>query len=103
MLFNRPALEFADTLFVTEGEKDAVTVTNLGLLGKGSVIVGTTSGGADSWDPALAKDLSSSQRVVILPDDDEAGKRYADAIEASLKAEKVEYRKVSFSFERLRG
>jgi 5S rRNA maturation endonuclease (ribonuclease M5) len=82
---------------LTEGEKDAVTVTNLSLLGRAGIAVGTTSGGSDSWKPVLAKELSSSQRIVILPDDDEAGTRYANAIEESLKAEGIEYRRCSLS------
>ena len=96
MLFNLPVLQFADTVFVTEGEKDAITVTELALRGEFGIAVGTTSGGSHSWDASLAKDLTG-HRVVILPDDDEAGKQYADAVEESLKTERIEYRRVSFS------
>ena len=97
MLFQRMVLEFADTLAITEGERDAETVTKLGLIGKSSVIVGTTSGGANSWDAELAKEIGYGKRVVILPDDDDAGKQYADWVEESLKAEGIEYRRVSFA------
>lgn len=97
MLFNARLLPYSDTVLITEGEKDAVTVTSLSLLGKSGIAIGTTSGGADSWKPVLAKEFSSGQHIVILPDDDEAGKRYADSIEESLKAEGIECRRVSFA------
>jgi len=95
ILFNRWFIEFADTVLITEGEKDAVTVTELALQGRNGMAFGTTSGGADSWNPVLAKDLRC-RRVVILPDNDEAGKRYADEVEESLRAEGIEYRRASF-------
>jgi 5S rRNA maturation endonuclease (ribonuclease M5)/DNA-binding transcriptional ArsR family regulator len=97
MLFNRDALEFADIVFITEGEKDAVTMTNLALMGRYGIAIGTTSGSAASWVASLAKEIGRSKRVVILPDDDVAGTHYADAIEESLKAEGIEYRKCTFS------
>jgi hypothetical protein len=96
MLFNASFLQYADTLLITEGEKDAVTITGLALKGRYGMAIGTTSGGSSSWDASLVKDLIG-HRVVILPDDDDAGKQYADAIEESLKTEGIEYRRVSFS------
>jgi 5S rRNA maturation endonuclease (ribonuclease M5) len=96
MLFNARVLQYADTVLITEGEKDAVAVTDLGMKGRSGIAVGTTSGGSESWDVSLTKELLS-RRVVILPDDDESGTRYADAIEASLKADGIEYRRCSFN------
>lgn len=99
MLYNQNTIDYADTVLITEGEKDADTVTHLALMGryKNRMAIGTTSGGADSWDASLAKELGCFTRVIILPDDDKAGTCYADAIEESLKAKKIEYRRVSFS------
>jgi 5S rRNA maturation endonuclease (ribonuclease M5) len=95
MLFNLVQLECADTVIICEGEQDANTVTDLHLRGRYGEAAGTTSGSASSWRPELAKHLSG-RRVIILPDDDEAGKAYADSVEESLKAQNIEYRRVSF-------
>lgn len=95
-LYHSDMLKSAGTVCLCEGEKDADTVTELYLLGKWGLFIGMTSGGANSWNPELARQLIDN-RVVILPDDDEAGKRYADAIEDSLKAEGIEYRRLSLS------
>jgi len=96
MLFNLPEIDNADTVFVVEGEKDAVTITNLELMGIVRKAVGTTSGNSDSWDSGLAKELKGKS-VIILPDDDEAGERYCHAVEASLLAISVTPRVVRFT------
>jgi hypothetical protein len=96
MLYNANLIQYADTVFITEGAKDADTIMKTGLRSyHGSEVIGTTSGSANSWHPKLAKKLKD-KRVVILPDDDAAGKLYADAIEQSLIAENIEYRRVNF-------
>jgi DNA-binding MarR family transcriptional regulator len=46
MLFNMDLLKFADVVCITEGEKDATTVTELHLLGNCGLVIGVTSGGA---------------------------------------------------------
>ncbi|MCL2659269.1 MAG: hypothetical protein FWD64_01940 [Acidobacteriaceae bacterium] len=87
-----------DMVVITEGEKDADTVTNLGLepcSGNGPVI-GVTSGGADTWNASLAGKLEY-KRVVVMPDDDPAGERYRDAVVKSLEALGIEKRVVSFA------
>jgi 5S rRNA maturation endonuclease (ribonuclease M5)/biotin operon repressor len=96
MLYHSEWLEIAGVVCLCEGEKDADTVFNLYLNARNGLVIGMTSGGANSWSPELAKKLRG-KRVVILPDDDDAGIKYADAIEESLKAEKIEYHRVSFS------
>ena len=96
MLYKREFLELTDTVIITEGEKDADTVTKLGLMGLGWPVCGITSGDANSWRASLAEQLRLL-RVVVMPDDDEAGQRYADAVEESLKTEGIEYRRVSFA------
>ncbi len=93
MLLNRESLEFADVVCITEGEKDAESVTALGL--NGGCMIGTTSGGAESWDASLAKQLVG-YRVVVMPDADEPGKKFAENVKASLEAEGIEYRTVTF-------
>jgi DNA-binding MarR family transcriptional regulator/5S rRNA maturation endonuclease (ribonuclease M5) len=98
MLLNEEKqLEFCDTVAVTEGEKDACTVTNLHLRGQYGDVLGTTSGGATSWDASLAKRLTGDwRRVVVMPDADEAGKRWETQVTESLDAEGINYRVVSF-------
>ena len=54
--------------------------------GPWGLAIGTTSGGANSWTERLAKDLNPLRHnIVILPDNDDAGRRYADAAEATLR------------------
>jgi 5S rRNA maturation endonuclease (ribonuclease M5) len=96
MLFNMELLDCAGVVCITEGEKDASTVTELQLLGDYMMVIGMTSGGADSWDSSLAKHLHD-KKVVLMPDADEAGARFAASVKASLDAEGIEYHVVSFS------
>ena len=98
MLYNRQWLDYMPLVFICEGEKDADNVTSLGLKSESrGDSVAVTSGGADSWDPELAKSFNKHQRIVVLPDDDEAGRRYAAQVTASLDAVGVEYKLVSFA------
>ena len=94
-LYHAELLEFASTVCIVEGEKDADTVTNLELGNWQQRVVGVTSGGSASWRPEFAKHLKGKE-VILMPDDDEAGERYAEAVAASLMAEGIEYRQVKF-------
>lgn len=96
MLYNAHLLPYADTIVVCEGEKDCDAVTALQLTGICTPIVAVTSGGADSWDPELAKQLKGKQ-VIIVPDDDVSGTHYADNVEKSLIAEGIHYKRISFA------
>jgi DNA-binding MarR family transcriptional regulator len=96
MLFNMELLSCAGVVCITEGEKDAQTVTDLHLLGGSGLVIGMTSGGAGSWDASLAK-LLRGKRVVLMPDADAPGARFAADVEASLKSEGIEYRVVTFA------
>jgi len=95
MLFNMDWLKIADTVCITEGEKDASTVTDLHLSGQAGLIIGMTSGGASSWDAQLARNLRG-KRVVLMPDADSAGEKFAAEVIASLEAEGIEFRMVTF-------
>lgn len=95
MLFNLDLLKYAGVACITEGEKDACTVSALNLGGPQQLLMGTTSGGAESWDARLAKELRG-KKVVLMPDADEPGQKYAAAVEASLVAEGIDYRVVTF-------
>ncbi len=97
MLYNLHRLEFAQTAALCEGEKDCDTLMRLGLEDSyGHDVVATTSGGSDSWRDELADELLGKQ-VIVMPDSDEAGARYAAAIRASLERRGIPYRVVTFS------
>ena len=95
MLYNMDLLEIAHTVCITEGEKDAATVTEPHLQGRYGLIIGMTSGGAESWDNQLAKHLHG-KRVILMPDADAAGAKFAESVKASLEAERIKYRVVTF-------
>ena len=81
MLYRLPELIAADALapvFLVEGEKDADRLTGLGL------IATTSPGGANKWRSEFAKFLAA-RRVVVLPDNDEAGRAHAETVARDLK------------------
>jgi 5S rRNA maturation endonuclease (ribonuclease M5) len=97
LLYHAELLKIAGTVVVVEGERDADTLTNLHLTSRRGLVIGVTSGGAGTWHPSLAKMLNDPyRRVVILPDNDEAGAGYAESVQLSLEAEGIEHRIVSF-------
>jgi 5S rRNA maturation endonuclease (ribonuclease M5) len=97
MLYNLNQIKFASVVCITEGEKDADAVMNLNLHDvRGGEIVATTSGGSDTWQDTFADELTGKQ-VVILPDADENGQRYAKAIAQSLEKRSIEHRRVDFT------
>lgn len=68
----------AKTVFVVEGEKDVHTLCDFG------VAATTNPGGASKWDDAYSV-LLKNKDVVILPDNDEPGKRHAVQVAKSVK------------------
>jgi 5S rRNA maturation endonuclease (ribonuclease M5) len=66
-----------EIVYFVEGEKDADNLAKLG------VTTTTSAGGVKSWDKKLTLDLTNA-RIVILPDNDAAGKDYARKIAADL-------------------
>ncbi|HVT17865.1 MAG TPA: AAA family ATPase [Thermoanaerobaculia bacterium] len=71
------AVARGETVFLTEGEKDAEVVAALGLAAT------THCGGAGKWRREYAEALRGAA-VVVLPDNDEAGRRHAAQVAASL-------------------
>jgi hypothetical protein len=95
-LYNLQWFSSADVVCLCEGEKDADTITKLRLYSpSGGGVFGSTSGGSSSWQDSLADDLKG-KKVVVMPDFDEAGKRYCAEIIKSLEARDIEYVVVSF-------
>jgi 5S rRNA maturation endonuclease (ribonuclease M5) len=69
-LYNLPKVIGSDVVFICEGEKAADAVNFIGLTATTSVN-GAQSPGKTDWSPLAGK------KVVILPDNDEPGKKYA--------------------------
>lgn len=65
-------------IFLTEGEKDADALVALGLEAT------THAGGAGKWRPEYTRALRGA-RVVLLPDNDDAGRRHMHDVERSLR------------------
>ena len=68
------------TVFIVEGEKDVETLEGCGL------VATCNPGGAGKW-PGMAKDLNQffkGRDVVILPDNDDAGRKHAEQVARSL-------------------
>jgi hypothetical protein len=64
------------SVFIVEGEKCADTLTDL-------IVRATTSGNAGSWQPEFAPHFKG-QNVVILPDNDEPGRKHGREVAESL-------------------
>lgn len=76
-LYRLPELPTATRVYVCEGEKAADAARSLGLTATTSPHGALAAGSAD-WSPLAGKD------VVLLPDNDEPGLRYADEVAAQL-------------------
>lgn len=66
-------------LYVVEGERDVHAMETAG------EVATTNPGGAGKWRPEYADALAGATRVVIVADKDEAGRRHAREVAASLK------------------
>ena len=66
------------SVFIVEGEKDADRLAELGL------VATCNAGGAGKWKKEHSEFLRA-RRVVVLPDNDEAGEKHAQQVERSLR------------------
>lgn len=71
------AIQEGRWVFIVEGEKDVHTLETMGF------VATTTSGGASAWKPEHAEWFGNA-KVAIVPDNDEAGMRYAENVAASV-------------------
>lgn len=69
-------------VIIVEGEKDVETLCKHGL------IATTTPGGSGGWRPAYAEHFKGAE-VIVIPDNDIPGKKYAKAICTDLKNAKI--------------
>jgi putative DNA primase/helicase len=96
ILYNLPNVVAADVVLITEGEKKADILTDMGLLdADGKPVAVTCTGGADSWRTEFVEHLKG-KRVLLLPDADEPGQRYSSSVQASLQRVEIEHGVVEF-------
>jgi hypothetical protein len=69
-----------EIVFFVEGEKDADAIAALGFAAT------THAGGAGKWRPEYAQALRGG-RVVVIPDNDEAGRRHAETVLGALRSQ----------------
>jgi len=80
VLYRLPELVAADpvtTVFIVEGEKDADRLAGLGL------VATTNPGGAGEWRAEYSEVLGG-RHVIIIPDNDQAGRNHAAKVKRSL-------------------
>lgn len=86
--FHLPQLLAADLgeyLYIVEGEKDVLRLESLGL------VATTNAGGAGKWPSELTPHFTG-RKVIILPDNDEAGRNHADKVRSALAGAAAEVR-----------
>lgn len=81
-------LEGKGTAYVVEGEKDADALFGLGL------VATCNAGGAGKWTDDHSRQLAGLD-VVVLPDNDDAGRKHAEIVAASLQGVAKSVRVVS--------
>jgi putative DNA primase/helicase len=82
VLFGLPELQQQNVVYIVEGEKDALTLRGIGLAAT------TNAGGAGKWRREYAEQLHTAgvECVVVLPDNDDAGRRHASTVARSCSA-----------------
>jgi hypothetical protein len=80
VLYRLPEVIAAEAVILVEGEKDADRLASLKLKAAAT----TCPMGAGKWEHAYTRQLAG-KRVVILPDNDEPGKKHAAAVSEALK------------------
>lgn len=77
-LYKLPAVLAASEVWIVEGEKDADTLSTLGI-----VATSAPFGASNPWLPEFTADLKG-RKIIIIPDNDEAGRKRAGEISAHL-------------------
>ena len=78
-LYNQPEMKDADTIVLVEGEKCADALMAEGLIATTAMFGSNAPIDKTDWSPLIGKN------VVVWPDHDEAGQRYANAVIEKLK------------------
>lgn len=87
ILYRLPEVIKADEVFIVEGEKDVETLRDWGL------VATCNPGGAGKWTEEFSKVLSG-KTAVILQDDDDPGRKHAQAVADSVAPYATEVRLV---------
>jgi 5S rRNA maturation endonuclease (ribonuclease M5) len=99
VLYNLPQVLKASTVAIVEGEKDADRLDMEWLHDthddKHTRIAVTTMGASGDWEDKFADDLKG-KRVILMPDNDEAGRRCGDQILASLCKRNIQHKVIDF-------
>ncbi len=82
-LYNQPEIKDATQVVLVEGEKAADALINCGIAATTAMFGAKAPVAKTDWSPLTGK------RVIIWPDNDEAGKRYAQAVAAHLAKMKL--------------
>jgi putative DNA primase/helicase len=94
--YRLPELVKAGVVIITEGERKADEVMALDLRdATGKPVAVTCTGSADSWRVEYA-DYFQGKRVLVFPDTDGPGQKYAQAVTASFKHAGIEHQTVDF-------
>lgn len=82
VLYNLPiilkGIEYKEPIWLVEGEKDAETLSSMN-------IMATTAGGAGTWEQQFTDVLADAAAVMIVADNDEAGKTHAVNVQRILQ------------------
>jgi hypothetical protein len=78
VLYRLPEVLKADVVYIVEGEKDVDKVRAIGLTAT------CNPGGAGKWRPEFAECFKPHQRVIVIPDKDEPGRKHALQVAESL-------------------
>lgn len=74
----RKAIDAGERVFLVEGEKDVHSLESLGL-------TATTAGGVQEWQNGFSRYFLGANQVVILPDNDDPGRKMAIEAYTALK------------------
>jgi 5S rRNA maturation endonuclease (ribonuclease M5) len=80
------AIVDGETIYIVEGEKDVDNLAHIGL------VATTNNGGAGKWKVAHTQQLIGAAALVILPDNDSAGKDHAKSIASTLNHAGIEHK-----------
>ena len=91
VVYRLPELQGKKAIFVTEGEKDADRLASCDLPAT------TCSGGAEKWGDRYSEQLKAAgvERVAILPDNDDTGRKHAGQVAKSCHRVGLEVRIVN--------
>ena len=91
VVYHLPEIQGQKAIFIAEGEQDADRLASIGLPAT------TCAGGAQKWRDAYTKQIKDAgvERVVILSDNDEPGRKHAEQVAASCHRAGIDVRIVN--------